>query len=387
MPLRLRQRWLAFRNRLLPHIPPVETTPYVVHYTAPVTFDIRSIELAQYPGLLAVEGFGGDAPNPNHLTIVWRNRDAYHAQRLQFCATTQLGPPVWERLYVGTRRPVVSRWRRVLSWKGIGWVFASILALVGYAEDLRDASGWLIGDPQIQVERNTKTIDVLQHDSFTIEGGVRNIRWLGDCQIRFAELDAEPASGITLEPLPNKVNTAIGPNEVARAPVVGEAVVPGLYNVFLRGDATYGWISTTKPYRGLLGRVRVWSPLPTAKALSIHDVSENHQQCEVVCELLTGRASPKGLSAIALIKLEPNLRLSRVVYTDVLTWDPPFHDNTPDAEVTRIRWAIPEARAFQQTSFRLVLVDTSGQGKSRAEWQRIVDKIAIQVDQPVGTKE
>src|SRR5688572_1364296 len=323
----IRNWWANLRSNQQPPISE-NITPHAVIYTIPNNRNWNDLRAQNYAGLQFVQLLRGDVGTEGRLLAIWRSRPAFQAAAEQFETELSLVDrgPIWEGFYIEARRPDSAWWK---SWtvSQLWAAIATLFLILGYLEQIRDASGWLIGPPAIEVASSPTTINALIGETFAAKTVARNTRLLGECAVEFESQSASPPNGIALDPLSLRVVPAVQPNESAELPITGKALQEGVYELAIAGKATAGLIPSHKNFTSSL-KVNVWRPIALGQR-RIKSISAGGKLCEAELELRPGRSFPRGLDVEAQIKQMPGVRFLGVRFPGVEQFTPHVASTQP----------------------------------------------------------
>ena len=198
-----------------PPTPSKELTPYAAIFSIPSDFDHLKYDILEVKGLLYSEVLGGYSGEEGRLLTVWRGKSAYEAAQngLNNICTTANIRKQWEGFHLETLEPKKSWLKKILKPAWIWAAITTIFAILGYAKELSDVKGWMLGPPLIEIFKHSAPVNVLLNEKFAFEVAVRNTRPAGECMIEFREQFTEPVDGIKLNPLAVHSVPAVKPND------------------------------------------------------------------------------------------------------------------------------------------------------------------------------
>ena len=154
------------RMKAVPPATSPDLTPYVVFFFTPPQFEHKKLNVGKYTGFMYSESMGGGTENDGRLLTTWRNKPAYDAAESEFLRDTALtNNTLWKGTHLGTRKVEKSWWKRWTFSQALA-VFSTTALMLGNAEKIRDAAGWIIGPPVIETSGPVTTIDVLLGEPF-----------------------------------------------------------------------------------------------------------------------------------------------------------------------------------------------------------------------------
>jgi hypothetical protein len=370
----VKQPYSWLRAKLLrPPSPPAEVTPYVVLYTAPATFNHLTVKIGDYHGLLFAHVIKDSLGQELRIITAWQSRDAYTAMATAFLTNSGLenasATVPWHGVLGDTLQTRMPWWSYLTPARVIAVITFVFLAL-SWAKEIRDASGWLVGAPEVEMVKASKPVNVVVGSPVNFTMGARNTRRIGECYMRFNDPSPDPAGYLQLDPLSPKSYPAIAPNAEVDVPIRGTATRAGRCNVILTGEATFGLWKRSRPISSAYP-VQVWLSVAFGRR-AVKDPKPKYCECEV--ELLVGRRFPSGLEVEAKIEKVPRVKFFAVRfpgnprYTAVHNWD------EPNKEVATLVWRTNELEAFRSMTFSL-LFENLGENLTKDGWELVVQKV------------
>ena len=371
---RTRTWWAKRSRKAVVPTPAAELTPHAVLFSVPTAFRYEKVEVGTYRGLLYMEALGSGSKQEGRLLTIWRDNTAYQAAQPRFLHDTGLtsNDAVWEGFHLDTCLAKRRWWRRLTLtqvWAGL----ATLFLLLGYAQQARDACGWLVGPPAIEPSIESAPINILAGEPFKFTVAVRNTRALGDCFIEFLDQSVDSSDALALDPLSLRSFPAVKPNGEAVLPVSGKAKQEGEFNVIVKGRATAGLIWSERTFESPR-KVKVWRPVAIGPRRVKHTTKDG-KSCEAEFKLLVGRHFPVGLEAEAKLERVPNVCFVGVRFPDMHSASPPHETMRPGHEVATLEWRTRELAPMCVAPFTLLLKNVGSQNKTREQWEAIVESI------------
>ena len=352
---------------------PDTITPYGIQYTAPAAFSCQAVKIGDYRGLLFAHVVKDARSGELRILTAWQSRDAFVAKGGDFFDASGLkaagGAVAWEGVLGDTIQAKKPLWSYFTPARVIA-VISVVFLVLSWLKEIRDASGWLLG-PEVEPITASEPVNILVGDEpikFTM--GVRNAKPIGECEIQFKELRADPPGFIQVGPLTVKQVPALAPNAPAEERVSVTAVKPGNCEVRLSGEATSGLWPQTRPFSSTFP-VHAWSAIAVGKR-SLQ--TSNPKFCEGEYELLVGKRFPSGLEIEAKIEHVPAVQLLKVRFPGTKQWVPAHNWDKPQKEVATLVWQTNEIEAFRSVPFS-ILFGNEGKKLEANDWESLVRQV------------
>jgi hypothetical protein len=350
----------------------IETTvPFMSRYTVLNLEPIKTKDkLASIDGLLAL--FIAEGELVREVTAYWKSRDHFAKGRQEL--ENKLRPLTDDGGLLLELLVAPKRWYEWLTPQNIWTGIATIVAIVGTLEALRNDYSWLLGKPKIRFVEDEKQKNFSVTEPIVIDRQYVNT---GRCNARIeiksegvVELDGSEATGNQLELSKELPEIAeLEPNKAGTFPIRAIGHIAGIYEIQYRGRLENGWLGKSA-WKGLNQKVRIWVDFSLVPDSNM--IRPEGRVCYVSGLLQAGHSAEKGVDCDAWLGGEPGIKIERAQMKELISQksaDPPIGD--PSLTVTKLKWSTSPLEKFHDYDFTIVLSSDA----DRTDWIDICGRL------------